>query len=168
MSGHQGSARRPGTGTQRAGRKQGRPGQEWKERLLLHLILFKAVRTYWKLPSQCQLLSSPRSRSPWRIASGAVARCCPPRALTLARGKPPLSPGTGGGTAWPGSGRGLRSFPSPSVETRRRSRRCYSLIRTGSRRSHAPLASGAPHAWPPLAPTPAGLAPSTPLLQGGN
>lgn len=148
----------PRTGSPRARWNQGHPGQERKERRLLHLFtLFKAVMIYRKWLKQVQLLSFPRSRSPCRIHSGAklskgTAR---PGALTPACGKPPPSPGTGGGTAWPGSGRGLRSSPSPSAEARWRSWWCFHLLRTPP-----PLAAGA---TPPLSPAIAGLATSEPL-----
>ena len=69
---------------------------------------------------------APRSRGRWWLPSStAPGEAQPTPALTAARGTPPPSPGTGGGTAWPGSGRGLHSSPAPSVETR--SRWCYRI-----------------------------------------
>lgn len=85
------------------------PGQERKELLLVHFLLLFETVTTGEVRRQVHLLSS--SKEP--------GHCSRPQhpALTPVRGKPPASPGTAGGTAGPGTGRGLRSFPSPSVET---------------------------------------------------
>ena len=77
-------------------------------------------------PGQFQRPLAPRSRGRWWLPSStAPGEAQPTPALTAARGTPPPSPGTGGGTAWPGSGRGLHSSPALSVETR--SRWCYRI-----------------------------------------
>lgn len=102
-----------GTSSPSAKRHQACPGQERKELLLVRfLILFEAVTTGEGVRGRGNAIFS-------RLHGAGATAHARSASLTPARGKPPASPGTAGGTAGPGTGRGPRSFPSPSVETGR-------------------------------------------------
>ena len=69
------------------------------------------------MPRQLHLLpSSEEMESSVRFPAvpGCLGEQSSQQPPTPVHGKPPASPGTGGETAWPDSGSGLCSFPSPS------------------------------------------------------